>query len=355
MTAPLPNPWVIDQRARTGASVLRALAYAVLKGQQGVLESTDLAVTELDTPGAGVNVAPGLYGINNTASGGTREAYVGKVDEQASPGVSPTDSSGGRTDLVIARIQNPDAVGTGLWPVPADAALGPYAVAYVVEGVTANINSVVSWNDQWTAIPLARIERGPNTGIVVQGDITDLRSLVDLSGERITIINNPPADAPPIAQSSYVQFQASAVDPNYAKPTGGSDNAHDYLVADTATKNWPSVATWQVPVPSWAVECDAEFQVFNAQILDGDVFGDLWLDFGGTATATQTYAIDYDGTPGRWIVPYGRTFTVPSSLRGKVITVRTKLRSRFAAPGRLDAKTGATTKLSLNFQRVPDF
>lgn len=45
MTAPLPNPWVIDQRARTDASVLRALAYAVLKGQQGVLDAADFAVT----------------------------------------------------------------------------------------------------------------------------------------------------------------------------------------------------------------------------------------------------------------------------------------------------------------------
>lgn len=168
----LPNPLFIDQAAQHLASGLRTLNYATSKGQQGVLEPTDLAVQALTTPGGSIRCAPGVYAINNTAVGGTRQAYVGEFDVEEVVAVTPTDSAGGRTDLVICRIENPYATGTGGgpggWPAPADELNGPYSHIRVIENVAANINSVVAHNTEWTAIPLARITRPASTGIVEQ-------------------------------------------------------------------------------------------------------------------------------------------------------------------------------------------
>lgn len=355
----LPNPWYVDQNAVHQPSTSRMLSYGMTTGQQGVLGNDDLRVVATGTPSNRIQVMPGAYMVRAKHLGGSYEGYAGKLDvAELSDIINPTDSTaGGRYDLVILQVQNPYVSGSGTYPIPADPAGGPYARIVVLEGgaVTQTTWDVAQYSNTWSAITLAKIWRPPNTGVINPGDITNLRSLAALGGTRTVVIENPPTVIPPVAQSFYMNFKASPIDPNYAKPTGGTDNTHDYLVADTATKNWPAVATWQdIAVPDWAVECDAEFQVNNAQILDGDVFGDLWLDFGGTATTAQTYAIDYDGTPGRWVVPYGLTFKIPSTLRGKVITVRTKFKSRFTAPGRLDAKTGTTTKLALNFQRVAD-
>lgn len=352
----LPNPIYIGA---TGAehepSQIRLLSYGLTSGVQGVLGNADCRITALGAPGPAVQALPGAYNVLAKHLGGSYEGYAGSFDvAETTATISNVSSAGPRSDLVILIIKDPSVTGSGSWTLPADAKAGPYAFVEVIEGVTTTTWDVAQYNNTWSAITLARIDRAANATTVTQGDITDLRSIAALGGTRTVVIENPPVTVPPIAQAQFVQFLPSAVDPNYANPSGGTDATHDYLVADTATKDWPSVASTQVAVPEWAVECDAEFQVFNAQILSGDVFGDLWLDFGGTATTSQTYAIDFDGTPGRWIVPYGRTFTVPTSLRGKLITVRTKFKSRFTSSGQLDAKTGTTTKLSLNFQRVPD-
>lgn len=357
----IDNPIYVDQNALHRPSSIRLLSYGLTSGEQGVLGNTDCVVRPMAPAANQIQVMPGAFNVLARHLGGAYESYAGKIRvAEQSLAISPTTSGGGRSDLVILRIENPYVSGSGAWEEPADPVEGPYAFVRVIEGVPST-----TWDhrqltgmggDTWSAITLGRIDRGASTNIVSQSDIRDLRSLAALGGTRTVIIENPPVTIPPVAQSFYLEFKASDIDPNYKKPSGGTDNAHDYLDADTNTKNWPIRAVWdRVPVPDWAVSCDAEFQVFNAQILVGDVFGDMWLDFGGTATTPQTYAIDYVTQPGRWIVPYGATFTVPPALRGRLITVRTKFRSRFTAPGRLDAKTGTVTKLALNFQRRPDY
>jgi hypothetical protein len=349
----LPNPLFIDQAAQHLASGLRTLNYALSKGQQGVLESQDLAVTELATPGAAVACLPGVYAINNTAVGGSRQAYVGEFDVQEEVAVSPTDALGGRTDLVICRIENPYAVGTGGgaggWPAPADELNGPYSHIRVIENVSANINSVAAWNDQWAAIPLARITRPASTGIVSQSHITDLRSLVDLSGERITITVNPPAEAPPIAQQLWTATKAVTVN-------------DDLLSTDRTFRDWPAVASWQVPVPSWATTADMYFLVANAAQYFGHVWGESRLLFDGAATPVTRFDQDaVAGATGAGAPPNHlpvftvTTFPVPSSARGRIVTVKIQARQfdDVATTGYLRA--GSTTDLfgQINFKRSP--
>lgn len=352
----LPNPIYIGaEGAEHQPSQIRLLSYGLTAGVQGVIGNADCAIKALDAPGAFIRSMPGAYNVLAKHLGGSYEGYAGSYDVQEVVAVSPVGSSGPRADLVILRIEDPSVTGAGEWPDPPSAAEGPYAYIRVIEGVDTDVWDVTQHEpdgDTWSAITLARIDRPANTTIVNQSHITELRSLAKIGGTRTVVVSAP--EPPPIAQASFMQFKASASDPNYGNPSGGTDTVHDYLNADTLVKNWPSVATWQVPVPAWAVECDAEFEVFNAQIITGDVYGKMWLDFGGTTLTFQTYAIDYVSVPSRHNISFGRTFTIPSSLRGKVITVRTKFQSYYTAPGKLDAKSGVQTKLALNFQRTPD-
>lgn len=345
----LPNPMAIDEAAIHRASQIRLMAYAAVVGQEGVLGNDHLRVVAKGTPGAAIDALPGGYSVLARHLGGDYEAYVGKFTEAESAQVSPTDSSGSRTDLVVLRIENPFVSGSGVWTHPADPLNGPYAFIRVIENVGPNTNSVRSISGNYSAITLAKITRGPNKGVVEQGDITELRSLAELGGTR-TIVEQ--VDAPPIAQSSYVQFNPSEVDPNYNQ--GGSDSKHDYFTADnTNWQNWPDAAVWSVPVPEWAREMDVDCQVYNAQILNWDVFGQLAISVDGSRQEAQTFAIDYVSQPGRHTIPYGKTLAVPSSWRGKVVTMRLQAKSNYVHDGELDAKSGTVTKLHVNFQRYP--
>lgn len=345
----LPNPLFIDQSAQHLASGLRTLNYTATRGQQGVLEPTDLAVQALTTAGGSIRCAPGVYAVNNTAVGGSRQAYVGEFDVEEVVSVSPTDASGGRTDLVICRIENPYAVGTGGgsggWAAPPDELNGPYSHIRVVEGVSANLNSVTAHSTEWTAIPLARITRPANTGVVEQSHITDLRSLVDLSGERIEIIVNPPATAPPIAQEWHTANVTSV---------GVTDTG-----ASTSFGFWPPQVDVDVPVPSWAREVDFDVVVQNWALILGDVFGEARLLIDGAATITRIYdanrSLKPDGTdnPTRQHMHLGGTYAVPSAARGRVVKLRVQTRSFGVYPGRLRADTSTNTKIALHFKRHP--
>lgn len=346
----LPNPAFVDANARHDANVLRALGELVSEGQEGVRGPTHLAVKALGTPGGAVTVGPGVYSVKNTAAGGSYENYIGKVLENEQVSVSPTDSSGPRTDLVILRIENPYVAGTGTWAEPASPADGPYAHVRVIEGVAANTQTVRSLNSTWTAITLARITRPASTGIVTQAHITDLRSMIDLTVERIVVINNPPATPPPIATEIWSESTPC-------------QNAA--TIPSTQTGSWayfPLAADWQVPVPSWALGMDIHI-ITNPQVT-GDVWGGMRLvidEGGGTVDSMGVVPADYDvnyhGGPGpeRFTHIVGGTATLASRHRGKVVRMRLQVRSYDSSnhSGHLAQERGTRVGVILVMKRFP--
>ncbi|RZT87453.1 hypothetical protein EV383_4377 [Pseudonocardia sediminis] len=351
----LPNPIYIGQNALHTPASIRLLAYGLTTGVQGVLGTADCAIKALGTPGAAVQAMPGAYMVRAKHLASNYEGYAGKFDVAEQVTVSPTTSSGGRSDLVILVIKDPYVSGAGSWATPTGQAAidGPYAFIEVIEGVASTTWDIAQRPTEggWSAITLARITRPASTGIVQQSHITDLRSLATLGGTRTVIIDNPPVTPPPIAQSSYVQFKPSARDANYPS----SDTVHNYLNANTtATQSWPAAATWDVPIPSWATSMDIDAAVYGAQILNGDIFGEIWMTVNGSAQAPLTVALDYGQVPARHTIPYGGTFAVPSSIRGRVVTFRLQMRHYYNGPGRMDAKAGTTSRLNVFFQRYPD-
>jgi len=346
------TPWVIDQGAYINAQQARLLAYMAINGQQGVGAAGHLKVSQLGTPGASVQVAPGSFAIRHTGTGADFEAYVGKFATAETVGLSPTGASS-RTDLIIARVENPYAVGTGSWAFPADAANGPYWYIRAIEGVTpATIPDVKTWNATWSAIPLARITRPASTGIVQDSHITDLRTLVDLAGDRITIIQPPPAqpaDPDPPTTTPTVPPVAQQVWTGTLHLSAASTLAR----TQSAWIDWPAGASFNVPVPAWAVECDM-LGSFNPQY-DDDIYGEIRLMFHTTAASPITFDRNTTGGWQRDNIPVVGNFQIPAALRGKQITV--KLQAHMLDPanhlGTLKTRTGVYLGLQLNFKRSP--
>lgn len=347
----LSNPWYIDANARHMASTQRLLSYAAMEGMEGVLLSEHLAVRALDTPGSSVRVMPGAYSVLARHLGGDFEAYTGKISEaQDTDPISPTDSSGPRTDLVILRIENPYVVGAGSWNEPADVVDGPYAHIRVIEGVPANINHVSAWNNTWSAITLARITRPASTGIVQQSHITDLRSLANPAAERIIIIENPPPDPPPIAQSYYTESIHST--------DGPGNNVGRY---QTSYKKFPNDVTFNVPIPSWARGMDIQIHV-NPQVVDGHVWGTARLvsEDGPFSVTPSEFDLNWSGSgPGPINAPFmiGGTAPIPQSMRGKCkdMWLEMKMNDPSVHPGSLSLGLGTYVNVFLNFKKYPDY
>lgn len=350
----LPNPWYIDAEARHFAPQQRLLAYSAVEGQEGVLGETHLAVSDLDTPGGFIQVMPGGYSVLAKHTGGLFEAYVGKFVEAESVAVNPTDSSGPRTDLVILRVENPWVTGSGSWAEPADPLNGPYVHVRVIEDVPANTNTVQAVNTSWSAITLARITRPASTGIVAQSHITDLRSLAELGGERITIIETPPADPPPIAQSIYFDIR---------NETSGSDDDEidDDTHGSSGWLSWPEDADWNVPVPSWATHAEIILQLLGIRQEGEGTYGQLRVQInnGTVITDPVTYDFTTDGQVEGWrrdpLFAVGSEY-IPSSLRGRVVRFRAQatIEDDPGRDGTLRWTRGSAAVLQVVFQRSPD-
>jgi hypothetical protein len=331
---------------------MRLLAYMALAGREGVLGNLDCRVVALDTPGPQVAIMPGAFGVLNTGVGGNYEAYVDKFGEQLIRDVPNTDATvGGRSDLVILRIKNPYAVGTGTYPVPEPAEDGPYWDVDIITGVTPNINSVHTHNPAWTAITLARIVRPVSTGIVTQAHIVDLRSLVDLSGERIIIVDSPPPTPPPIAQSEWSESSTA--------------ETYEELIGMTgAFTNFPNQVSWEVPVPSWAVGFDIDI-ISNIYFIN-NCWGEVRLTMDGSAVTSPPGRFDFNWQPDNIqqadmrALFLGGTAEVPTAKRGKIVTMR--LQGRFindgpshSASSKLMTGRGCYIRARITFKKFPNY
>lgn len=344
----LSNPWYIDAQARHQAATQRLLAFSAMEGMEGVLLSDHLRVLDLDTPGGAIQVMPGAYSVLARHLGGDFEAYVGKISEAQFVDVNPTDSSGSRTDLVILRIENPYVNGAGSWPQPPDPVDGPYAHIRVIENVPANTNHVSAWNNTWSAITLARITRPANTGIVQQSHIADLRALANPAAERIIIIENPPANPPPIASEVYTEASKMEI-------SSGNQLAR----TQTSYKKFPSDVTWNVPIPSWAVGMDVFINI-NPQVDDGHVWGEARLVIDGTPASMPTtmFDLNWSGSgPGPIQAPISVMGTCPilPAWRGKQknMWVEMKMNDPPNHPGKLLSSLGSYAGILINFKKYP--
>lgn len=284
-----PVPFVIGGDAEHGPSVFRQQVYASTGGRQGVGGPGELKVAALDVPGGGVKVAAGTATILNRVSPFEAYSVRNPVTDTSSVKFSATGSSGGRSDLVVARVDNPYVDGNA--QAPADPVHGPYDSFAVIPGVPAGTTRLADLPQYAgvSAVELARVDIPANTGTVTSAMIKDLRSMA-----------NP-------RSSRQVLF--------------GSADPGNNLTSSSFTA-WPTTNTYTVDVPPWATHLIARLEFTGGQTA-AQAAGSLRLIL-GSSTAFGEYEYNYAAQNGqaRQQVVVAGELKLPTEVKGTTTSLR---------------------------------
>lgn len=314
-----PVPWLVEGGAHHSAEVARLLAHVATGGQEGVLSATDMRVLALSTPGTTVRVMPGACVIKNRALASEKQSYMGRmVIEDDTIAIPASGSSGPRTHLVVARVENPYISGEP-WAAPPDIENGPYIYPRVIEDVPIGVRSVHELGLAYTAITLAKITVPASTATITQSMIMDLRSVVNpLTG---------PAgpQGPPGPPGENGETDEAVENEFFDVVSHPGDGTQDNLDGSSGSTwyNWPDAADWLVQVPEWATSADIVLTVSGLRQEDGGLWGQLrvQIDNGAATTPGVYYDFTSDGEITGWtghtMVAAGKV-SIPSSVRGKV-------------------------------------
>jgi len=300
------------QLARTQRMALLAAS----DGSQGVVGPLDCIVSQTASPSGSLLIQPGGVIIlgQEVANQGSYSGYNVGTDT-----VSPSATGGSvRSDLIVARVEDPTFSGSS-WGGPAS---GQIIFARIIAGVSSSATAVPGGV---SGIALARIDIPVSTSVFTNAMITDLRN-----------VSNP-------------QVLTGIV--TVAGP-GSPTNS----TASTTPIQWPTGATWQIPVPIWATSMQATWTI--SQLLwnaDGNVRGNIYPVIGSSVTApTVTFnqpLVSFLVGEGdvRHSYAAGGTVAIPVGIRGTTQTVQFAQKGDGTAPGTQAFNEGSYVTLSYRF------
>lgn len=280
------TPWFVGGGAQHSPEVARALAYAGTRGAEGVAGVTDLKVQAQGTPNNTVRVIPGGGLLLNRYPGGSGQTYSVRNATATDVPITATGSAGGRTDLIIARVVDPQYEGQP----PVDPTNFEYARPAVIQGVPAGIKSVKELGLSYPAITLAKVTLPASTGTVTAGMITDLRRVAQPRRERAMVTIFPTATVA-IPTTGYAAWPINAAQ----RPT--------------------------VSVPDWATRVDIVAHVTGLKYTKGSTAADTVAGtrtgFGSSDPAENGILIqDAEDSGGRFGYTWVGTHTVSAAMRG---------------------------------------
>ena len=212
------DSWAVTG-AQSSARIARLMHQSGTASGNGVVDVGHLQVLPLEVPGGGVRILAGgatILGKEQEFQGSYFAYNVGTdtVD------IASTGSGGGRSDLVVLQVEDPNIDGT---PWGHDVTTDPVYYFRVIEGVSSTATEAPSGT---TAIPLARIDLPASTGTVTAAHITDLRQSANPRTERVL----------------RTQFGE-----------GLEDGRMDYADYKIDYERWPQ-HDWVVTIPEWATQ-----------------------------------------------------------------------------------------------------
>jgi hypothetical protein len=297
-------PWFVGGGAEHSPEVARLLAYAALGAAEGVVTPGDLKVVPLAVPGGAVTVSSGAALILNRAAGGAAQTYVARNPTADTVAIAPTGSAAGRSDLIVAQIEDPYMAGEP-WQAPADPKVGPYVFTRVIPNVpagTTRLQDVPGYAGR-SAVTLARVDLPASTGTVTAGLVTDLRALARPRSERQVVKGTLATNTTTLSTGSWQAFPSNPI-PGIVVPS------------------WATHAVVRVDTTIRFVSGDgyANFQAFMGpagQLDTTTLFADSLIDSTGNAGYRQPLVIPSDGA-----------WAVPAALRGKTVQVASRVRGK---------------------------
>lgn len=215
--------WAV-QGAKSGARMARLQLQSATRGGQGIVESTDLEVRASTIPDGTVKVSSGGCVVLGQEQG-FQGSYYGYNVGLDSVSIAPTGSGGGRSDLIVARVEDPTVEGPNVW---SHALTDQLIYTRVIQGVSATETDIPA-GSTYSAIPLARVDIPANTATITQDMITDLRTMLQPRSQRIL----------------RVQHGAPTVNGEY-------DEAGNIVEPDW--ERWPQHEWTDVVIPTWATQ-----------------------------------------------------------------------------------------------------
>lgn len=331
-----PTPWFVGGGAEHSPEVARLLAYASTAGSEGIIDPSSLRVSAQAVPGPSVRVFPGAGLILNRYAGGGQQTYALRNPTSTTVAIPATGSSGGRTDVIVARILDPQYEGQP----PADPLTFQYARLERINGVPANTKTAKQLNLGYPAIALARVTIPASTGTITAGMITDLRSVANPKVETVL------------------------------RPRATITAGEESLVATRANGEWfPNAGgEQQIDIPEWATRAQISAEWIMIQEGVGNAFGDCWVEFGpgaggtgGTQDrefATQRYrwnsANTSDTKSNTW--KCSDDVYIPAALRGTTQTfvMKARLSTTYPVATRPRITNMSGTELLVRFLQVAD-
>jgi hypothetical protein len=230
-------PWFVGGGAEHSPEAARHLSYVTLNGNEGIVASGDLKVTQTATASDSVNIAAGSAAILNRATTNSQQTYTVRKTAVETLAIAPTGATP-RSDLIIARVEDP--FGGESWQIPATVATGPYVFTRVISGVNASTTTLPA--NSGSAIVLARIDVPANTSVITSGMITDLRAMANPRRRRELVHFVPSSNLDLTNNSSYV--------------------------------DWVSM-TSALSVPTWATQAQIRTTLHHAQLVSGSWSGNI--------------------------------------------------------------------------------
>lgn len=255
------DAWFIGGGANQSAEVARAVPYIATGATEGITEPEDLRVEALPVPGAMIRVLPGACTIRSRSENGDRQSYIGLSLQELDVPVAATGSSGGRSDLVVIRVEDPFVKGEP-WQEPADPENATYIFPRVIPNVpagTTRLQDVPGHADE-TAITLARIDIPASTATITWELITDLRQVAQ-----------PKQKDEVYARPRVLEDDEAGVNLTVSNANGG-----EYFPGGNGS---PNLVTF--PVPEWASSAVIDAQWMSVAYAAGqDPYGLRWIEFG---------------------------------------------------------------------------
>lgn len=290
-------PWMVGGGVKHSTNVARLLAYAAFGGQEGIVNTPDLLVRERAVPDGTVRVAPGACSIINRNPNVQYDAYAARLPAEDVVSIGATGSGGWRTDLIVARVENPFLSGEPYTePTAPELAAGIYQFTrtHVYPGIlsgstgspahptAAQIKAKIG-ND--SAIPLASIALPASTGTMVQAYIRDQRQVAQTRESSVMRIINP---------------------------------GNAITLSGTA---WITLLSTPVTIPDWATHFSASALLSGVSRKSGNLKGSARLSLG--TINSETTALDDSGTTtDRIILAAGAdAVEIDKSLRGTSVNL----------------------------------
>jgi hypothetical protein len=322
--------WAVDGQT-SDAVLARLQLQSATSGAQGVVGAGDLVVTATATPSGDVLVGSGACVITGQEAA-FQGSYFGYNVGPASVSVTPTGGAGGRSDLIVARVEDPTVAGT---PWTHDPATEPLIYPRVIEGVSASTTKAPAGQ---SAIPLARIDIPASTSTITQAMIHDLRGADDNT-----------TDGNGRSQRALrIQRGVSPID------FAGNIKTPDW-------ENWPNLV-WTVVVPSWATQAQIVAHwgsvLFQSSDGNGDATGAtrIALGVGGTTVYTNSSAYNFNintNNAQRVDIMNADQVSIPAALRGRTCSLSMQVSGGATTLGRLRADGWANFYVDIEFLEVP--